>query len=75
MPKRFFYSRSHVYGWTVYDCETQQPAYEACCDLLPPVKVDESGTVCVSPVQLDSEYAALALCRKLNVAWRKNNEQ
>ena len=68
MPKRFFYSRSHVYGWTVYDRETQQPAYEACCDLLPPVKV---GEICESPVQLASEYAAISLCRRLNVAWRR----
>lgn len=72
MPtKRFFYSRSHVYGWTVYDRTTHQPAYEACCDLLPPVKVDESGTVCESPTMLGSEYAAMRLCMKLNAAWRR----
>lgn len=67
--KRFVYGHSSVYGWTVYDKERgTEPAYEACCDLLPPLKVDESGTICESPVMLDSEYQAMRLCMKLNRA-------
>lgn len=68
--KRFYYNHSIVYGWCVYDRNTQTPAYEACADLLPPVKQDESGTVTVSPI-CDSEYRAMSLCTKLNVANRK----
>ena len=67
--RRFTYAYSRVYGWCVYDREYgQEPAYMACCELLPPIKQDESGTVCESPVLLKSEYAAMSLCRKLNVA-------
>lgn len=69
--KRFTYSHSSVYGWCVYDREHgQSPAYEACCELLPPVKVDESGTTYESPVLLKNEYAAMRLCSKLNIAHR-----
>ena len=72
MNTRFVYSKSHVYGWCVYDKERgQSPAYEACSELLPPVKVDESGTTCVSPVLLQSEYAAMRLCSKLNLAHKR----
>ena len=67
--KRFTYGRSHVYGWCVYDMNS--PAYEACCELLPPVKVDASGTTYESPVMLDSEYAAMRLCTKLNIAHKR----
>ena len=69
MNNRFTYSHSSVYGWCVYDRERgQSPAYDACCELLPPVKVDESGTTCESPVLLKNEYAAMRLCAKLNRA-------
>lgn len=69
MNKRFYYARSTVYGWCVYDRERgQSPAYDACCELLPPVKVDESGTIYESPVLLQNEYAAMRLCTKLNLA-------
>lgn len=69
---RFVYGRSHIYGWCVYDRDRGMiPAYEACCELLPPVKVDGSGTICESPVLLKTEYAAMSLCRKLNVAHKR----
>lgn len=70
--KRFYYNHSSVYGWCVYDRTTHQPAYEACADLLPPVKVGEDGTMCVSPVLLAKEYQALNICHKLNVAWKRH---
>ena len=72
MNIRFVYGKSHVYGWCVYDVERGRcPAYEACSELLPPVKVDESGTTCVSPVLLQNEYAAMRLCSKLNAAHKR----
>ena len=72
MERRFVYSKSNVYGWCVYDTKHGRlPAYQACCELLAPIKVDESGTVYESPVMLRNEYAAMMLCRKLNMAWRK----
>ena len=73
--KRFYYSRSTVYGWCVYDRQTQTPAYEACADLLPPVKQDQSGITTESPI-CETEWEAMRLCAKLNVAWKrycKNN--
>ena len=71
--KRFTYGQSRVYGWCVYDRERgQSPAYEACCEMLPPIRQDESGTVCESPVLLKNEYAAMSLCRKLNLANAKS---
>lgn len=70
--KRFTYAHSSIYGWCVYDHERGMiPAYEACCQMLPPVKVDESGTTCVSPVLLTTEYAAMSLCHKLNVIHKR----
>ena len=66
--KRFYYSRSTVYGWCVYDRETHMPAYNACAELLPPVRQDESGTVTESPVLLENEYKAMRLCTRLNLA-------
>jgi hypothetical protein len=70
--KRFYYCHSSTYGWCVYDREQHHtPAYWACNTMLPPVKVDESGTVCESPVLLKNEYAAMSLCRRLNVAQRR----
>ena len=70
---RFKYGHSHVYGWTVYDTERgMSPAYDACCELLPPVKVDDSGTVCESPVMIESEYKAMRLCSRLNGAYRRS---
>lgn len=72
MNNRFVYGKSHVYGWCVYDKERgQSPAYDACSELLPPVKVDESGTTCESPVLLKNEYAAMRLCSKLNLAHKR----
>ena len=72
--KRFYYSRSNVYGWCVYDRHTNIPAYEACADLLSPIndrtEWSVSGMVMVSPVLLESEYKAMSLCRKLNLAWK-----
>lgn len=70
---RFTYSYSHVYGWTVYDNERgREPAYEACSELLPPVKDDADGTVYESPVMLRNEYAAMRLCSRLNGAHRRS---
>lgn len=69
--KRFYYSQSSVYGWCVYDRQTHTPAYDACADLLPPVRQDESGTVTESPVMLESEYKAMRLCSRLNVAYKR----
>lgn len=72
---RFYYNRSTCYGWCVYDRLYQAPAYEACADLLPPIKQDESGTTTESPVMLRSEYAAMRLCSRLNRAHTKNVEE
>lgn len=73
---RFTYNRSSVYGWCVYDNERgHTPAYEACCELLDPVKVDESGTNYPSPILLRNEYAAMSLCRRLNVAHTKARKE
>ena len=70
MGLRFAYSKSNVYGWYVLDRELGgMPAYQACCDLLPPIKVDETGTTCESPIMLRNEYAAMKLCRRLNLAY------
>ena len=69
--KRFFYNHSSVYGWCVYDRECGSPAYMACADLLPPVTVNEDGAVDESPVLLESEYKAMRLCSRLNLAWKK----
>lgn len=70
--KRFTYNRSRVYGWCVYDREQgHSPAYDACSELLPPVKVDESGITCESPVMLKSEYATMRLCSRLNLAHKR----
>lgn len=72
MPNRFVYNNSKVYGWCVYDKErNMSPAYDACSELLPPVKVDASGATCESPVLLKSEYAAMRLCSKLNLAHKR----
>lgn len=67
--KRFYYSRSTVYGWCVYDRQTHTPVYDACADLLPPVKWDESGMLAESCTMLGSEYEAMKLCRRLNKAY------
>lgn len=71
---RFYYHRSSIYGWTVYDRKYQEPAYIACQDLLPPERVDESGTVCVSPIMLSSEHDAIKLCVRLTRAARATKE-
>lgn len=70
--KRYYYSRSNVYGWCVYDRQTHQPAYEACMYLLPPVKEDRNGNVYESPILLESEYKAIRLCARLNIADKKS---
>lgn len=68
MNNRFTYGHSSVYGWCVYDRERgQSPAYDACCELLSPVKVGD----CESPVMLKSEYAAMRLCSRLNLAHKR----
>ena len=76
MSRRFVYNHSSVYGWTVYDKKLGfVPAYEACCNLLPPLNRDEFGTVtCESPVMLDSEYDAMRLCMRLNLAEKKSQK-
>jgi len=73
--KRFCYSKSHIYGWCVYDRQSGMcPAYEACCDLLPPVRIKEDGTTIMeSPILLESEYKAMRLCTRLNGAYKRVN--
>ena len=70
MKQRFYYNRSHVYGWCVYDRDTNSPAWDACAELLPPVYEGESGKVTVDPCR-ESEIDAQLLCLKLNRAHRK----
>ena len=70
--KRFYYNRSVVYGWCVYDRQIQMPAYDACAELLPPVRQDENGTVTESPTLLENEYKAMRLCARLNVAYKRS---
>lgn len=69
--KRFYYNYSGVYGWCVYDRQTKMPAYDACAELLPPIRQDESGTITESPILLESEYRAMRLCSKLNIAHKR----
>ena len=73
--KRFYYNRSTVYGWCVYDRKTNTPAYDACAELLPPVRQDESGTTTESPVMLTNEYVAMRLCARLNVAYKRSMKE
>jgi hypothetical protein len=74
MTNKFYYSHSSIYGWCIYDRDTGSPAYDACYELLPPESHDESGTICVSPVLMASEYKAMELCRKLNHAYRNQQK-
>ena len=60
--KRFYYNRSTVYGWCVYDRKTDTPAYDACAELLPPVRQDESGTTTESPVMLTGSLDLCKVC-------------
>ena len=71
---RFYYSHSHVYGWAVYDRQTNTPAWEACAQYLPPVSNDEDGIVTEDPC-CDTEYAAMRLCSRLNGADRKSKRK
>lgn len=72
MEQRFYYNQSVVYGWCVYDRDAHhQPAYNACAELLPPVRQDENGTVTESPILMKSEYSAMRLCAKLNMAYKR----
>ena len=73
--KRFYYDRSVVYGWCVYDRQVQIPAYDACAELLPPVRHDENGTVTESPTMLENEYVAMRLCARLNVAYKRSMKE
>lgn len=73
--KRFYYSKSSVYGWCVYDREVQMPAYNACAELLPPVRQDENGTITESPTLLENEYKAMRLCARLNVAYKRSMKE
>ena len=68
---RFYYTKSIIYGWAVYDRQTNQPAWDACAEILPPVTVNEDGAVYESPVLLESEYKAMRLCARLNLAWKR----
>lgn len=65
--KRFYYSHSTIYGWCVYDRQTQMPAYEACAEYLPAKWQDDGSRVCESPL-CDTEYQAMRLCTRLNRA-------
>lgn len=67
---RFTYGKSQVYGWCVRDTvRGNEPAYDACHLYLEPVSVDDAGCIIYpSPVCLRNEYAAMQLCRKLNLA-------
>ena len=73
--KRFYYNRSVVYGWCVYDRQIQMPAYDACAELLTPVRQDENGTVTESPTLLENEYKAMRLCARLNVAYKRSMKE
>ena len=74
--KRFVYARSTCYGWCVYDRERGMiPAYDACHELLSPVKADGCGTICESPVLLKNEYAAMRLCSRLNLAHKRATKE
>ena len=70
MKQRFYYGRSNVYGWCVYDRNTNSPAWDACAELLPPIYEGESGKVTVDPCR-ESEIDVQLLCMKLNRAHRK----
>lgn len=72
---RFYYTKSMVYGWAVYDRQTNQPAWDACAEILPPVYEGENGAVDESPVLLENEYKAMRLCARLNVAWKKRSKE
>ena len=54
------------------------PAYDACCELLPPLYDGDDGRICISPLCGD-EYDAQMVYMKLNVAWKRycrdNNQQ
>ena len=65
--RRFYYNQSIVYGWCVYDRQTNMPAYEACSELIGPVRFGSDGTVYESPL-CDNEYKAMRLCNRLNAA-------
>ena len=68
---RFYYTKSMVYGWAVYDRQTNQPAWDACAEILPPVYEGENGKITVDPC-CETEYQAMRLCMKLNRAiWAK----
>ena len=64
MEKRFYYARSFIYGWCVYDRRTHTPAYEACAEYLPKIFTD-GGIMVVDPTNL-TEAKAMLLCHKLN---------
>ena len=74
MNKRFYYTRSTIYGWAVYDRENNSPAWDACAELLPPVYEGEMGKVTVDPC-CESEFAAQSLCIKLNCEYKKRGMQ
>lgn len=73
MKNRFYYDRSTVYGWCVYDRNTNTPAYDACAELLPPLRHDETGTYTVSPI-CETEFMAMRVCTRLNNAYRRSIE-
>ena len=67
MERRFYYTRSIIYGWAVYDRQTNKPAWDACAEILPPVYEGKYGKITVDPC-CETEYQAMRLCMKLNRA-------
>lgn len=72
--KRFYYTKSMVYGWAVYDRQTNQPAWDACAEILPPVYDGENGKITVDPC-CETEYQAMRLCSRLNLMWKKHSKE
>ena len=64
--RRFYYNRSTVYGWCVYDRQTQMPAYEACAEYLPPVDTGNQFEIMYESPLCDTEFQAMRLCTRLN---------
>lgn len=71
---RFYYTKSMVYGWAVYDREYGSPAYIACAEILPPVYDGENGKITVDPC-CETEYQAMRLCSRLNLMWKKHSKE
>ncbi len=74
MKNRFFISRSIIYGLTVYDRETNTPAYEAVQKYTTPTVEADGSRLFHDCTQL-SEYQAIHLCSKLNNAHKKEMQK